>query len=241
MPFNVYDRNKKYLGFIQSAYPQYTNVFMVASTDIMLTDKDFQINNIKSELAGFLGCRSILGKINETRLSKSIDNIIIKEFSKFKDNNYNELLKLVYLRILRYEENFHCKTIKNEQINGYFLLDINNVVIENDSIIIDEEIDYISNEKLENRIPMVGKIIDYPKIQIDSMSSGQGLLLGADLADLSGRNHIHKTKLKIKSGNFAYELNLPVELYLRKGDIIQIYVDRRVIKRVFCDGIIYDF
>ena len=120
-------------------------------------------------------------------------------------------------------------------------MDINNVVIENNSIIIDEEIDYINNEKLENHIPMVAKIIDYPRIQIDSMSSGQGLLLGADLADLAGRNHIHKTKLKIKSGNFTYELNLPVELYLKKGDTIQIYVDNRVIKRIFCDGIIYEF
>ena len=241
MPFNVYDRNRKYLGFIQSAYPQYTNVFMVASTGVKLTDEDFHINNIKSELAGYLGCKSILGKINETRLSKSIDNIINKEFSKFKKNTYEDLLKLVYLRILRYEENFHYKNLKSEQINGYFLLDINNVVMENNYLIIDEEIDYISNEKLEKLIPMVGKIIDYPRIQIDSMSSGQGLLLGADLADLSGRNHIHKTKLKIKSGNFAFELNLPVELYLKKGDTIQIYVDNRVIKRVFCDGIIYEF
>lgn len=241
MPFNVYDKNRKYLGFIQSAYPQYTNVFMVASTDVKLTDEDFHINNIKSELAGYLGCKSILGKINETRLSKSIDNIINKEFSKFKKNTYEDLLKLVYLRILRYEENFHYKNLKSEQINGYFLLDINNVVMENNYLIIDEEIDYISNEKLEKLIPMVGKIIDYPRIQIDSMSSGQGLLLGADLADLSGRNHIHKTKLKIKSGNFAYELNLPVELYLKKGDTIQIFVENKVIKRVFCDGIIYDF
>ncbi|MBW9158268.1 hypothetical protein [Clostridium tagluense] len=241
MPFNVYDRNKKYLGFIQSAYPQYTNVFMVASTDVKLSDNDFNINKIKSELAGFLGCKSILGKINELRLTKSIDNIIIKEFGKFKDNTYDELLKLVYLRILRYEEDVYYKSIKKEQINAYFLIDINNVVIENNSIIIDEEIDYINSEKLENHIPMVAKIIDYPRIQIDSISSGQGLLLGADLADLSLRNHVHKTKLKIKSGNFAYELNLPVELYLKKGDTIQIYVDNRVIKRVFCDGIIYDF
>ena len=120
MPFNVYDRNRKYLGFIQSAYPQYTNVFMVASTDIKLEDKDFNINNIKSELAGFLGCKSILGKINEPRLNKSIDNIIIKEFGKFKDNTYDELLKLVYLRILRYEENFHYKNIENAQINAIF-------------------------------------------------------------------------------------------------------------------------
>ena len=192
-------------------------------------------------MAGFLGCKTILGKINEPRLNKCIDNIIIKEFSKFKDNTYDELLKLVYLRILRYEENFHYKNIENSQINGYFLVDINNVVIENDSVIIDEEIDYITNEKLENHIPMVAKIIDYPRIQIDSMSSGQGLLLGADLADLAGRNHIHRTKLKIKSGNFAQELNLPVELYLKKGDTIQIYLDNRVIKRVFCDGIIYEF
>ncbi|MCB2299195.1 hypothetical protein [Clostridium tagluense] len=241
MPFNVYDRNRKYLGFIQSAYPQYTNVFMVASTDVKLSDNDFNINKIKSELAGFLGCKSILGKINELRLTKSIDNIIIKEFGKFKDNTYDELLKLVYLRILRYEEDVYYKSIKKEQINAYFLIDINNVVIENNSIIIDEEIDYINSEKLENHIPMVAKIIDYPRIQIDSISSGQGLLLGADLADLSLRNHVHKTKLKIKSGNFAYELNLPVELYLKKGDTIQIYVDNRVIKRVFCDGIIYDF
>ncbi|MGH4123289.1 MAG: hypothetical protein ACREV6_10230 [Clostridium sp.] len=241
MPFNVYDRNRKYLGFIQCAYPQYTNVFMVASTDEKLSDKDFNINNIKSELAGFLGCKNILGKINEPRLTKSIDNIISKEFGKFKDNTYNELLKLVYLRILRYEEKKYSKNIKKEQINAYFLIDINNVVIENNSIIIDEEIDYIENEKLENYIPMVAKIIDYPRIQIDSISSGQGLLLGADLADLSLRNHVHKTKLKIKSGNFVYEINLPVELYLKKGDTIQIYVDNRVIKRVFCDGIIYDF
>ncbi|MBU3188048.1 hypothetical protein K9O30_00390 [Clostridium bowmanii] len=241
MPFNVYDRNKKYLGFIQSAYPKYTNVFMVASTDVKLGDEDFHINNIKSELAGYLGCKSILGKINEQRLSKSIDNIIIKEFGKFKDNTYDELLKLVYLRVLRYEEKSYFKNIKNEQINAYFLVDVNNVVIENNSIIIDEEIDYLNTEKLENNIPMIAKIIEYPRIQIDSMSSGQGLLLGADLADLAGRNHVHKTKLKIKSGNFAYELNLPVELYLRKGDTIQIYVDNRVIKRVFCDGIIYDF
>ena len=179
--------------------------------------------------------------INETRLKKSIDNIIVKDFGKFKDNTYNELLKLVYLRILRYEENFHYKSIENAQINAYFLVDINNILIENDSIIIDEEIDYISNEKLENHIPMVAKIIDYPRIQIDSMSSGQGLLLGADLNDLAGRNHIHKTKLKIKSGNFEYDLDLPVELYLKKGDTIQIFVDNRVIRRVFCDGIIYDF
>ena len=241
MPFNVYDRNKKHLGFIQSAYPQYTTVFMVASTNIKLEDKDFNVNNMKSELAGFLGCKNILGKVNEPRLNKSIDSIIIKEFSKFKDNTYEELLKLVYLRMLRHGENLHYKSIENTQITGYFLVDINNVVIENDSMIIDEEIDYISNEKIGNLIPMVGKIIDYPRIQIDSMTSGQGLLLGADLVDLAGRNHIHRTKLKIKSGNFTSELNLPVELYLKKDDIIQIYIDNRVIKRVFCNGIIYEF
>ena len=241
MPFNVYDRNRKYLGFIQSAYPQYSNVFMVASTEVKLGDKDFHISNIKSELASFLGCKNILGKINEPRLSKSIDNIIAKEFDKFKDNTYEELLKLVYLRILRHEENFHYKSIENVHINGYFLVDINNIVVENDSIIMDEEMDYIGSEKIGNHIPMVAKIIDYPRIQIDSMTSGQGLLLGADLADLAGRNHIHRTKLKIKSGNFVSEINLPVELYLKKGDTIQIYVDNRVIKRVFCNGIIYEF
>lgn len=241
MPFNVYDRNRKYLGFIQSAYPQYTNVFMVASTDIKLTEKDFNINKIKSELASFLGCKSILGKINELRLSKSIDNIITKEFKKFKDNTYEELLKLVYLRILRYGENAHYKKTDIDKINAYFLVDINNVVIENNSIIIDEEIDYICNERIGNLIPMVAKIIDYPRIQIDSLMSGQGLLLGADLADLVGRTHIHRTKLKIKSGNFEYELDLPVELYIKKGDTIEIYVDNRVVKRIFCDGIIYEF
>ena len=241
MPFNVYDKNKKYLGFIQSAYPQYANAFMVASSDIKLEDKDFNIDNIKSELAGFLGCKSILGKINEARLNKNIDNIITKEFSKFKDNTYEELLKLVYLRILRSEENFQYKKVENSQINGYFLLDINKVVIEKDSMIMDEEIDYISNENIENLIPMIAKVTDYPKMQIDSMTSGQGLLLGADLADLAGRNHIHRTKLKIKSGNFVSEINFPVELYVKKGDTIQIYVDNRVIKRVFCNGIIYEF
>ena len=133
MPFNVYSKNGEYLGFIQSAYPQYTNVFMVASTDIKLTEKDFNINKIKSELASFLGCKSILGKINEQRLSKSIENIIIKEFKKFKDNTYEELLKLVYLRIMRSEENFNYKKVDITQINAYFLIDINNAVIENDS------------------------------------------------------------------------------------------------------------
>ncbi len=241
MPFNVYDRNKNYLGFIQSSYPQYTNVFMAANTDVKLEKQDFNIKNIKSELASFLGCKSILGKINEPRLNKSIDNIIIKEFGKFKNNAYEELLKLVYLRILRYEDDFHYKKIENAQINYYFLVDINNAVIENDSIIIDEDIEFISNEKIGNDIPMVAKITEYPRIQIDSMLSGQGLLLGADFEDLVGRTHIHRTKLKIKSGNFTCDLDLPVELYLKKGDTIQIYIDNRVIKRIFCDGIIYEF
>ncbi len=88
---------------------------------------------------------------------------------------------------------------------------------------------------------MVAKITEYPRIQIDSMLSGQGLLLGADFEDLVGRTHIHRTKLKIKSGNFTCDLDLPVELYLKKGDTIQIYIDNRVIKRIFCDGIIYEF
>lgn len=241
MPFNVYNKKREYLGFIQAAYPQYTNVFMVASTDIKLTQEDFNINEVKSKLAGYLGCKSILGKINEQRFSKSIDNIIIKEFKKFKDNTYEELLKLVYLRMLRSEENFHYKKVDITQINAYFLIDINNVIIENDSIIMDEEIDYICNKKIGNLIPIVAKITDYPIIQIDSLMSGQGLLLGADLADLVGRSHIHRTKLKIKSGNFTYELNLPVELYIKIGDIIEMYVSNRVVKRIFCDGIIYEF
>lgn len=241
MPFNVYDKNRKYLGFIQCAYQQYTNVFMVASTNIKLEDKDFDIVKIKSQLAGFLGSKSILGKINEEKLTRGIDNIIIKEFSKFKDNTYEDLLKLIYLRVLRYEQILQYKRIEIEKVNSYFLLDINNVVIEDNYMIIDEEIDYISNETIGNLIPMVAKITDYPIIQIDSMSSGQGLLLGADLDDLAGRKHIHKTKLKIKSGNFSCDLNLPVELYLKKGDTIQIYVDNRVIKKVFCNGVIYEF
>ena len=53
MPFNVYNKNREYLGFIQAAYPQYTNVFMVASTDIKLTQNDFNVNKVKSELASF--------------------------------------------------------------------------------------------------------------------------------------------------------------------------------------------
>jgi len=241
MPFNVYDKNKKYLGFIQSAYPQYTNIFMAAHTDVKLEKQDFNINKIKSELASFLGCKSILGKINEPRLKKSIDNIIIKNFSKFKNNTNEELLKLAYLKILRYEVDFHYKKIENSRIDSYFLVDINNVLIENDSIILDEEIEFISNEKIGNDIPMVAEITEYPRIQIDSMLTGQGLLLGADLEDLVGRTHIHRTKLKIKSGNYTCGLDLPVELYLKKGDTIQIYVDNRVIKRIFCDGIIYEF
>ena len=158
MPFNVYNKKREYLGFIQSAYPQYTNVFMVACTDIKLTENDFNINKVKSELASFLGCKSILGKINEQRLNKSIENIIIKEFKKFKDNTYEELLKLVYLRMLRSEENFYYKKVDNTQINAYILVDLSSVIIENGSIIIDEEIDYICNEKIGNLIPIVAKI-----------------------------------------------------------------------------------
>lgn len=241
MPFNVYDRNKKFLGFIQCAYPQYTNVFMAANTDVKLNDNDFNINKVKSELASFLGCKSMLGKINEPRLNKSIDNIITKELGKYKNNSREELLKLVYLRILRDEDNFHYKKIENSQIRSYFLVDISKAVIENDSVIIDEEIEFINTDKIGNDIPMVAMITEYPRIQIDSMLSGQGLLLGANLEDLVGRTHFHRTKLKIKSGNFISNLDLPVELYLKKGDTIQIYIDNRVIKRIFCDGIIYEF
>lgn len=34
---------------------------------------------------------------------------------------------------------------------------------------------------------------------------------------------------------------MPVELCMKKDDTIQIYVDNRVIKMVFCDNIMYEF
>jgi len=71
------------------------------------------------------------------------------------------------------------------------------------------------------------------------MGFGEGVILGADLADMGGRNHSHETKLKIVSGNFQGNVILPYIVYTKKDMEIQLYVAENKIKMVFSDGIIY--
>lgn len=82
---------------------------------------------------------------------------------------------------------------------------------------------------------------DYPIFRTDIMGAAEGLLLGANFSDFAGRNHAHETVLEIKSGNFEKSISFPIQMNIKKGMPIQLYLIEDKIKKFFCDEAIYEF
>jgi len=264
MPLDIYDNQGNHLGIICDRYLDMDNVYMVAITDLTADDINYSEENMKKHLARVLKVKSIFGKVDEDRLLEEIENLRMPEEKQiFKQLPYEDFLKYVFLR------NYTSKNIKEyleldglheNCIKGYILYDMKKAGIYNGKLYIGDDVDYLGetidgnlipenespyliDQREDNRIynikPIFAKVIGYPIISTDIMGFADGLILGADLADLGGRNHSHKTMLKIVSGNYQGNVILPYLVHVKKDMELQLYISENRIKMVFCDGIIY--
>lgn len=178
---------------------------------------------------------------NVFRVALTEDRIENKsgELDEIKGRNKDEFIKYLLLKNSTDVEKHICFDTKN--IKGYILLDIDKINIENNTVILNEDLDYIEDMKLDEETPVYARVATLPVVTTDIMGLGTGLLLGADIADLGGRNHIHTTRFKMQSGNSITDIEVPAQLGIRKGMNIQLYFNGNKISKVFCDGVIYVF
>lgn len=239
MPFNVVDKNGKHLGYIKESHSRYTNVFKVALSEETVIESEERLNCIRDYLAGVYGCTNLLGKVQEEKWREVQHTLLKEKFPEFKDKSQRDFLKYLLLKNPPdIETLLNYKIVKD--ISGYILLDIDNTKVVDNALMIEEDLSYIMEEKLEGEVPLYAVVTDYPKIQIESAGVQSTMLLGGDLADLGGRHHLHSTELTIRSGNFKLKLELPMEVPAKKGTTIQIYSNFRHPSKVFYDGIIYE-
>lgn len=243
MPIEIYDKNNKYLGIIQKKYYNNLNIYMVAITELQFKDIDFDIVKIKKFLASVYDCVTILGKIKEDKFEEKLKEIREEEKNnKFIEVKHDDFLKVLFLQHFHGEgfEDVININISKENIKGYLLIDIGKIQVQHGRFIIEDDIDYITEKKIGDSIPIYAKIVNYPVVKTDIMGMS-GIFQGANLADFGGRNHSHITSLEIKSGNFKDSLEIPMLLTVKKDMNIQFDIAKRQIKQVFCDGIIYKF
>ena len=93
----------------------------------------------------------------------------------------------------------------------------------------------------------MGRVIDYPEIEIKVAGTAETLLFGGGINDLGGYNHIHGTGLKIRSGDVETRIELSGVIWTQKGELIALEVDRAKGEsglgkgRIFAGGIIYNY
>ncbi len=232
MPLEVFSTNGEYIGIIKDKFMKNSNLFKVAITDCKIQHTSININEIKNYLASKLGCKSILGKLNDRNLEEKIKKITKEELHiNMKQLSYNNLLKLLFLKYVHDKDiiKFVSDNMNLKQIKGYILFDLDKIQVIHDKVIINDEIDYISDEiigDLYDDAPVFCKIIDYPIIK-----------WYAD--DMSKQSRSKETIVAIKSGNAQEEIVLPTMINCKKDMNMQLFMMDKKIKKIFCDGVSY--
>jgi len=264
MPLDIYDNQGNHLGIICDRYLDKDDVYMVAITDLTADDISFNEDKMKKHLAGVLKVKSIFGKVDEDRLEEEIEYLRMpEEKKKYKQLSSEDFFKYVFLRNYsgkKLREYVELDGLYENNIRGYVLYDMKKAEVSNGKLCIGYDLDYLGEQMDDNLIPknespylidqredkriyslkpIFAKVIGYPIIKTDIMGFGDGFVLGADLADMGGRNHTHETTLKIMSGNFQGNVVIPYIVYAKKDMEIQLYMAENSVKMVFCDGIIY--
>ena len=128
-------------------------------------------------------------------------------------------------------------------IQGFVMYDLKEgVLYDEKTLLLEEPLDYIeTTESYKGQKPIHCVIAQRPEVKILGMGVGEGLLLGASLGDLGGRNHVHYTKLKLLSGNTVFSTEVPIHIHGKKGLGLTMYVNRKknTPSAFICDGVIY--
>ncbi|MDR5659313.1 hypothetical protein RH915_07405 [Serpentinicella sp. ANB-PHB4] len=245
MPFNVVDNKGNHLGIVVKSYPNDYNLFLIAVTDKTIDEVDIDLDSLKQNVATTLECKTLLGKVNEEKLTDKLNMELKNTYSDLEVRDIDVLMKYIFLKqpYTKTTDNIE-KTlgVSLQDLNekGYLLQDRSKINLKGDRIVIEDEVDYIKDSIIANEKPIFAKVVDYPIHQTSAMSLGEGLILGANLSDFGGRNHSHKTVISIYSGNYKKEnYEIPAPINVKKGMPVQIYLEKDKIKYFVCDEVIY--
>lgn len=242
MALNVKDRNGRHLGFVCNTFLDYDDILMVSLTEKVLDKNIFDMEDIEEYLSICFGCRTIFGKFHKEKFDAYIKSLLLGEYNKISYMDRNTFLRFLLIKhpkklmeLIHFDE-------KEDGVYGYLLLDINSIAIQGEDIILDEVLDYIDGENPLKAVPLFSKVIHYPTIFLDKESIGQGILFSKDMSkNFNNDNNIGGTKLKLISGNFKYDLEIPLKINIKKGNSIKLYLKENTLKCIFSDGIIYRF
>ena len=241
MPLNVSDSHGNHLGFVAKSYPEAPGILMVALTELKVEDFEMELDRLRAYLAGVYGAKSWRGKIDHDKLYTELT----AEYSGVRYRDEEELLRYAFMKtVLDRDELIEFRDlyvdVREDSAKGFILLSLRNAVWEGTRIVLNEVVDYLPDDKTLGSLPVYARVIGYPTFRTDIMGIG-GFLLGANMADLGGRNHIHTTILQIVSGNVKKTIELPVHIHVAKGMDIQLSLAEDKVERVFCGGAIYSW
>ena len=232
MPFNLCDKDGKNIGFIARRYPGnfHEQIYLAGLSQRRLQDSGLDMKKVFNRLATTHDCKNMLGRINESKLNDLMEQKWLQEKGGLGDIGFDAFVKLAYL----FNEYDISLDIPEEDIGGFILLDLKKATFLRDTILVEDELDYLEEPVIPGEKPLYVKIIEHPVMKIDVMGM-EGLFFGGGLADLGGRNHTHETRLKIKSGNCEKEITFPIPFHAVKGKTLQLYFKDGKLTKVFCD------
>lgn len=240
MAFNVCDRDGMHLGVLCKPFSIYTNIYQMAITELMMEDIGIDMNRAEMAVANLYGCKTITGKLNRDKLNNVFSELKKNEYAQFLDAQYEDILKLSMINNNVVAEKLFEKPLDRSNTKGYILFDIAKVDLVDGKIIMEEDIQYaLSQEIVSADIPILGKIVDYPKAYIKGLNAF-GIMTGTPSL-MNNLAHEHTTELKIKSGNVINEIEIYINLQSKKDTNIQLFYEGEKLFKIFYEGMFYFF
>lgn len=266
MAFNVCTKDGEQIGITYARALQAGSFHMggrnrriiqVALTDQKIEDRNFDYEKVKKVIAERHSAKTFLGKIKEEALQEELLNIWEEEKSQmntgaesfkhlYRDFQPKDFDQSFIYRLFHLKNRFDIEPYwlgETINIEGYILYDLNEGSLYDDkTLLLEEPLDYIqSTEEYQGFKPTHLVVAERPEVRILGMGVGEGLLLGANISDFGGRNHVHSTKLKLLSGNAVYSTEAPIHIHTKKGMTLTMYVDqdKNTLVAFLCDDVLY--
>lgn len=247
MPLEVIDCRGEMVGIIVGRYGSFEEgYYYLVACNREKYDLEELLPTEKLELiaANHLGTKGILGQLQRDKLYEKLEEWW-REEQEQDPAGYEPRLALRTLAFVQYAFG-PFKLMEKVAADYYFLCRGADIMGGRVRLEIGaDELD-LPAEKLPFPA-LVGRVIDYPEIEIKVAGTAETLLFGGGINDLGGYNHIHGTGLKIRSGDVETRIELSGVIWTQKGELIALEVDRAKGEsglgkgRIFAGGIIYNY
>lgn len=266
MAFNVCTKDGEHVGITYGSAQELGSfhiggrnrrIVRIALTDQRVEDENFDYEEIKKGIAERHGARTLLRKIKEDALQEELQNYWEKEKSRINapEEDYKKLYrdfqpdafdeKFIY-RLYHLKNRFKLNPywLGDElHIQGFIYYDLDEGVLADEkTLLLEEPLEYIGTTEMYKEIkPTHFVVAERPEVSILGMGIGEGLLLGANISDFGGRNHVHSTKLKLLSGNAIHNTEVPIHIHAKGGMNLTMYINEEKNTPIafICDDVLY--